>query len=162
MKKTIAIFLLAALMLSACADKTVPASAEPEQEVQTTQAEAPETQSAETEAPETQPAPEYPGVYEQVWSEEIGGAVVELHSYIVLNEDSTGYWIAQDIGMLTWDENRLMLTIGAEYEIALAQENGSVNLLIYEFQDENGEWIPTVFEKIDRLPEQIEQMLAQP
>lgn len=105
--------------------------------------------------------PEYTGIYWRTWSEEIAGTVVEMNSYIVLNEDYSGYWIAQDVGTLTWDESQLMLTVGATYDIALTEENGVVNLLIYEFQDENGVWIPTVFEKTENLPMEIENMLAE-
>lgn len=104
--------------------------------------------------------PEYEGVYLRTWSEEIGGKNVEHKAYIVLNEDGTGYWIAQDVGMLSWDESQLMLTIGATYDIALTQEGETVSLLVYEFQNENGEWIPTVFEKIESLPAEMEELLA--
>ncbi len=105
-------------------------------------------------------APEYPGVYGRTWSEEIVGTVMEMHSYIVLNEDHTGYWIAQDVGALTWEEGQLMLSIGAAYGMALTQEGETVNLLVSEFPDDSEE-MPTVFEKIDGLPAQIESLLAQ-
>lgn len=103
--------------------------------------------------------PEYTGVYWRTWSEEIIGTVAEMNSYIVLAEDRTGYWIEQDVGMLTWDESQLMLTIGLTYDIALTQENDTVNLLVYESQDETGVWVPTVFEKIEELPAEMEKML---
>lgn len=105
--------------------------------------------------------PEHTGVYWRTWSEEIAGTVVEMSSYIVLDEDRTGYWIAQDVGTLTWDESQLTLTVGATYNIALTQENGTVKLLVFEFQDDTGAWIPTVYDKIEKLPEKIENMLAE-
>lgn len=103
--------------------------------------------------------PEYPGVYMRTTREEIGGTVVETNSYIVLNEDGTGFWIAQDVGMLTWDESQLMLTVGETIDIARTQENGIEYLMVYQFQDENGVWMPTEFERIEELPAEIAQML---
>lgn len=109
---------------------------------------------------ETQPltvpsAAEYPGVYQRTWREEIGGTVINLHSYIVLNEDHTGYWIAQDVGMLTWEDGQLTLTVGAVCDMALTREGETVNLLVFD----SGE-APTVFEKIEELPEQIQSLLV--
>lgn len=103
--------------------------------------------------------PEYAGVYKRTVREEIGGAVVEKTSYIVLNEDGTGFWVAQDIGMLNWDECQLELTIGAKYDIARAQDNGIEYLLVYESQDAEGVWQPTRFERIEALPAEIAEML---
>lgn len=158
MKKRIAISLLAAvvLMLAACGSKTdtIPASSDTEQIQQTHEIQT----GGDTQTDAVSSAPEYTGIYRRMWSEEIDGTVVELNSYIVLNEDGTGCWIAQDVGTLTWDESRLTLTVGAAYETALTQENGSVNLLVYEFQDAGGAWIPTVYEKIEELPAEIEKM----
>lgn len=159
MKKRIAAFLLAAavLMLAACGSKAEAGSSAADAE------QAQETQITGVNTQEIYPSTEsaYPGVYWQAWSEEIGGTVIEMNSYIVLNEDGTGCWIAQDVGTLTWDEHRLMLTVGAAYDIALTQEDGTVNLLVYEFRDNNGEWMPTVFEKIDKLPAEMEIMLGE-
>lgn len=109
---------------------------------------------------ETQPltvpsAAEYPGVYQRTWREEIGGTVINLHSYIVLNEDHSGYWIAQDVGMLTWEDGQLTLTVGAVCDMALTREGETVNLLV----SDGGE-APTVFEKIEELPEQIQSLLV--
>lgn len=147
MKKRIAILFLAAavLLLPACSGKngTVSSSSTEEQEKQ-----------------HTQETLEYTGIYWRTWREEIGGTVVDMNSYIILNEDHTGYWIGQDVGTLTWDEGQLMLTVGATYEFALTQENGRANLLVYEFRDDNGEWLPTAFEKIEKLPAQMEEMLG--
>ena len=163
MKRRIAISLLAAavLMLAACGNRseTVPstAGAEQTQEMQMQETAVPE---AETQGGCQSPEPEYAGIYWQTWSEEIAGTVIDLNSYIVLNEDNTGYWIAQDVGTLTWNESQLILTVGATYDIALTQENDTVNLLVYEFQDDNGVWNPTVFEKIEELPAEMEEMLA--
>lgn len=150
MKSKLAIVLLAAvLMLTACTGRTGEAPSAPATE-----------QPQETQIQPTQiQEPEYPGIYKRTWSEEIGGTVVELNSYIILKEDGTGYWIAQDVGMLNWVEGRLELTIGDAYEIAPEQENNTSRLLVYRFQDENGEWIPTVFEKTDSLPSEIQEML---
>lgn len=151
MKKRITLFLLAALMLTACGKKNpMDAPAVPSEQPQAVQT---------TEA-ETQAAPEYPGMYGRTWSEEIAGTVVEMHAYIVLNEDHTGFWIAQDVGTLTWDENRLMLTVGAVYSMTLAQEDGTGNLLVSEFRDENGAEILTEYERIEKLPAEIEEMLV--
>lgn len=105
--------------------------------------------------------PEYTGIYWRTWQEEIAGTVIDMNSYIVLNEDSTGCWIGQDVGTLTWDESQITLTVGEAFDIALTQENDAVNLLVFEFQDDNGVWIPTVFEKIEELPAEIENMLAE-
>lgn len=154
--RKIATALLAAalLMLAACGRKTetAPSAADAEQTTQ-------QTQTTQTAMPTE---PEYAGSYFRTWSEEIGGTVAERNSYIVLQEDHTGYWIAQDVGTLTWDEGHLALTVGAAYEIALTQENGTVNLLLYEFQDDSGAWIPTAYEKIQELPAEIAQMLPKP
>lgn len=164
MKRKIAILLTVMAMLTACGSKTGTAS--PAGNTETTQAAVTQVTEAQTQATEaetqevTLPSePEYPGVYWRTWSEEIGGTVTDMNAYIVLNEDGTGYWIAQGIGMLNWDEGQLALTIGVSYEFALVQENGTVNLLVYEFQDENGEWKPTVYEKIDELPAELREML---
>lgn len=160
MKKRITISLLAAavLMLAACGSnaETVFPTVNTEQTQQ--------IQITEVDAQAVYPsfAPVYTGVYWRTWSEEIAGTVIDMNSYIVLNEDYTGYWIGQDVGTLTWDESQLMLTVGATYDIALTQENGTVDLLVYEFQDDSGVWIPTVFEKIEALPAEMEKMLAKP
>lgn len=160
MKQRITIFLLTALMLilAGCGSKveTVTAATDAEQTQQTREI---QNTQADTQAADPSSEPEYTGIYWRTWSEEIAGAVVEMNSYIVLEADSTGYWIAQDVGTLTWDESQLQLAVGAAYEITLIRENNTVNLLVYEFQDENGEWNPTVFEKINKLPEKIEKML---
>lgn len=154
MKRRIVMSLLAAavLILAACGNKagTTPPAADAEQ-TQVTE--------AETQAADQPLEPEYAGIYWRTWSEEIGGTVVELNSYIVLNEDGTGYWIAQDVGTLTWDESQVMLTVGVSYEIALTQEKGTLTLLVYEFRDAGGAWIPTAYEKIGELPAEIEEMI---
>lgn len=156
MKKRIAFFMLAAamLVLAACGSKavTTPSAAETEQ-TQETQVQ--EAQAAEATAQPTAPL-EYAGVYCQTWNEEIGGTVVEQHSYYVLNEDHTGYLFAQAVAGLTWDEGKLTENIGVTYDIALTQENGTVKLLVYQFQDK-----PSVFNKIEKLPAEIEAMLAE-
>lgn len=154
MKRRIAIFLLvvALLMTAACANKS-------KADLPTIHTEpAPETQVTQVDSHAD--APEYPGVYWRSWREEIAGTVIDMKSYIVLNADNTGYWIAQDVGILTWDESRLTLTIGEVYDIALTQENGTDTLLVYEFQDADGTWIPTVFEKIEKLPTEISELLS--
>lgn len=167
MKKIIAISLVALsmLMLAACGTKaaTVSAAVETKPTQETVQVQAtvpvPETQATEATAPAVTeaPKPEYPGVYMRTIREEIGGTVTERHSYIVLNEDHTGYSILQDIGALTWNEGQMTEAIGLSYNIALAQENSTVNLLVYEFQDAN----PTVYEKIEKLPADMEQLVAE-
>lgn len=160
MKRKIAIPLLVMLTLAACGrrNETVSPTVSAEQTQQTQEIQITE---AETQTFDPASEPEFTGVYRHTRSEEIAGKVMDKNSYIVLNDDNTGCWIAQDIGTLTWDASQLMLTIGASYDIALTQENGTVNLLVYEFQDENGEWIPTVYEKIEELPAEIETMLAE-
>lgn len=132
MKKQIAVFLLAAafLMLAACGSR------------------------------QQSPEPDYPGIYGRTWSEEIGGTTVQRKAYVVLNEDHTGCWIAQDIGDLTWEEGRITLAIGETFDIALTRENGAVKLLVYEFPDETGKGTPRAYEKTDALPPEIEEMLA--
>lgn len=158
MKRRIAIFLLAValLMTAACTGKSeadLPAvHTEP----------APETQATQVSPQEDTPSfvPDYPGVYWRGWREEIAGTAIDMNSYIVLNEDNTGLWIAQDIGALTWEEDRLTLTVGAAYDIALTQEGGTDMLLVYELQNDQGAWIPTVFEKIEKLPTEISELLS--
>lgn len=134
MKKIAIVFLAAMLLLAACGSRT--------------------------EAVSPAPEPEYAGIYRQSWQEEIGGTVIDLNAYIVLNEDGTGYWIAQDVGTLTWEAGRLKLTIGEEYDMALTRENGIVELQVCRFRDADGERNPTVFEKIEALPGEIAQMLG--
>lgn len=114
-------------------------------------------ESAEAEMETVCPscAPEYPGVYRHAWREEIAGTVAEMNSYIVLNEDHSGYWIAQDVGMLTWEDGQLTLTVGAVCDMALTREGENVNL-----QVSDGGEAPTVFEKIEELPEQIQSLLV--
>lgn len=159
MKKSIAIVLLTLvmLMLAACGGKaaTAPAETQLTQETQ-----AAETQATETQATEatTQPAAplEYAGIYCQTWSEEIGGTVAERKSYFILNPDHTGYLVFQAVGTLTWDENLITDNLGQTYPIALTQENGTVNLLVYEFQN-----TPSVYQKIDQLPDEINAAIAE-
>lgn len=155
MKKSIAIVLLTLvmLMLAACGGKAAPAPAEtqPTQETQ-----AVETTQA-TEAPTQPTAPlEYAGIYCRTWSEEIAGTVAERNSYYILNPDHTGYLVMQAVGTLTWDENQLTDHLGGTYSIALTQENGIVNLLVYEFQD-----TPSVYKKIEKLPDEINALIAE-
>lgn len=155
MKKCIAIVLLALamLMLAACGGKDAPAPVQ----TQPTQ----ETQAAETtlatEAATQPTAPlEYAGIYCRTWSEEIGGVVVEQNWYYILNPDHTGCRVIQAIGTITWTENQITDNLGQTYRIALTQENGTVNLLVYEFQD-----TPSVYQKIERLPDEINAAIAE-
>lgn len=169
MKKYAICLLAVMLMLAACGNKaeTKPAVATAAQQVQeeTTQA-APETE-AETVAeplPEETEAEseelEYAGIYEHPYSEEIGGTLVERSLYIILNEDHTGYWIIQAVGMLTWDENQLTQEIGAVNDFTLSKKDGKVVLNVYDFQDENGNWTSSEYVKIDELPAEIEELIA--
>lgn len=167
--KKIAICLLAVmLMLAACGNKaeTKPAAATAAQQVQeeTTQAE-PETETTAETLPEETEAEsvelEYAGVYEHPYSEEIGGTVVERSAYIVLNDDHTGCWIVQGFGMLTWDETQLKQEIGLVNDFTLSQKDGKAVLTVYEFQDENGNWIPNEYVRIDELPADIAEFFAE-
>lgn len=148
MKKKIALLFLAAalLMLAACGHK----------------AEAPATETVpETQVQETQAAPlEYAGIYRQPFRDEIAGRVVEGYSYIVLNEDHTGCWITQGVAALTWDEELLKTNVGEICRIELTQENGTVNLLVYPDPHYDDSRAPRVFEKTDKLPAEMEAMIA--
>lgn len=160
MKKQIAVFLFIAAMLTlaACGSKaaTAPSTAETQQETQAPAAQA-------TEAPTEAAAPVNEavtaGVYRQLWKDEIGGKVTERYSYIVLNEDHTGYWVVQGAASLTWDEKQMKTTVGEICGIAATRENGSVNLLVY--QDYNDPKVPSVYEKIAQLPAEIEAIIAE-
>lgn len=154
-KLAISLLTAAVLMLAACTGKT---------ETVLPDADSEQIQILETDTRSIDPSSEleFTGIYRRGWSEEIGGATLEMNAYIVLNEDGSGYWIAQDIGTLVWDADRLMLSVGGTYEIALTQESGTVNLLVYEFRDDSGEWDPMVFEKIEELPAEVEEMLTNP
>lgn len=149
MKKKIALLLLAAaiLMLAACGHK----------------AEAPAAETVpETQAQETQAAPlEYAGIYRQPYRDEIAGGVIEGYSYIVLNEDHTGYWITQGVAALTWDEELLKTNVGEICRTELTQENGTVNLLVYPDPHFDDSKAPKVFEKTDKLPAEMEAMIAE-
>lgn len=129
MKRILAFFLLAVLMLAGCGKQ-------------------PETVKPVVE-------PEFPGVYWRTWREDIGGSMIDLNAYIVLNADHTGYWIAQDVGTLTWGDGQIMQSVGAACDIALTQEDGTVKLLVSEFQAD----MPRVYEQIEKLPAEIESML---
>lgn len=159
MKKRIAWILLAAavLMLAACGHKNEPAptAAETEQ-VQETQAAEPETQ-----ATVPVPKPVCAGVYRKPWREEIAGKVVEGYSYIVLKEDHTGYWVAQAVATLTWDETQLKTTVGEVCNIELTQDNAAIKLLVYPDPRSSTAQTPDVYEKIEKLPAEIEAMIAE-
>lgn len=111
--------------------------------------------------PEEAWVPEYEGVYEHRFREEIGGTVVDRGAYIILNEDHTGYWIVQAVGLLTWDETHLKQEIGIVNDFTLSQKDGKTVLTVYDFQDENGNWIPDEYVKIDELPADMAQLLAE-
>lgn len=162
MKKRIALFLLAAvmLMLTACAAKVevAPSTAATEPATQATEAATTEPTTQATEAPTTEAAAplEYEGYYCRTWTEEIGGTVAERNSYYILNADHTGYLVMQAVGTLTWTEDQMTDNLGQTYRIALTEENGTVSLLVYEFQD-----TPSVYRKIDRLPDDINAAIAE-
>lgn len=169
MKRRIALFLLTAavLMLAACGNQTeTEPSTTAAQQVQeeTTQA-APETEAAAQTLPEKTEAEnvelEYAGIYEHPYSEEIAGTVVERSAYIILNEDHTGCWIVQAVGMLTWDESHLKQEIGEVNDFTLTRKDGKDVLMVKEFQDENGDWIVNEYEKIDELPADIAEFFAE-
>ncbi len=44
------------------------------------------------------------GTYVHTYSEELEGEEITFQDYLILNEDHTGYGIAQDIVKITWDE----------------------------------------------------------
>lgn len=168
MKKSIAIVLLALvmLMLAACGSRTPAApsiieteSTQPTQpETQPTQATQPTAAPTQPTTSPTQPAVplEYTGIYWRTWNEEIAGTVAVRNSYYVLNADHTGYVIAQAVGTLTWTESQVKDNLGQVSRIALNQENGDVNLVVYEFQGN-----PSVYKKIAKLPAEIESMIAE-
>lgn len=155
MKKRIilSLFVFAVLILAACKNK-----AETVTPTVYTEQTPPSQVEAQTPCPPSEP--EYPGVYRHAWHEEIAGNSIEMNSYIVLNADYTGFWIAQDIGTLSWDESRLVLSVGAVFDIALAQESGTDILSVCESQNEQGELVPAVFEKIEKLPTEIAELLS--
>lgn len=161
MKKGIAVLLLALamLILAACGSKAAPAQTQPTQAAQAaqpTQATQPTEAPRATEAAVQPTSPlEYAGIYCRTWSEEIGGTVAERNSYYVLNPDHTGFLVAQGVGTLTWNESQLTDNLGVTYNIALTRENGTVNLLVYEFQD-----APSVYKKIESLPDEINAAIA--
>lgn len=72
-----------------------------------------------------------PGAYKHSYTDNIDGQDIEINSYIMLNEDGTGFYIVQDDLKLTWDENSITDENGNELKFTLKDE-GTIVI------DENG------------------------
>lgn len=67
------------------------------------------------------------GTYVYNYTEEFDGEVIELSSTIVLKDDHTCELTFQDTVEGKWDENKIMLDNGNEYEYKLEDGNLSLN-----------------------------------